>query len=152
MAENGSCDDGGAVNQFLTRPIIDGVTDSSSGEETASSLNNQVSGHNVSARDQSNKANLQLTCFTEESHDATLHFQIISLSKQIYIWIGCNSAKLGHLYAGAPTRPDNTASVTSLLGGGADSTVAGIARRLVLRTGLNIILACNIPKSSPMLE
>jgi proteasome assembly chaperone 4 len=101
---------------------------------------------------QSSDANVQLTCFTEESHDVTLHFQIISLTKQIYIWIGCNSAKLGHLYAGAATRPNNTASVTSLLGGGADSTGAGIARRLVLRTGLNIILACNIPKNSPMLE
>jgi len=101
---------------------------------------------------QSSDANVQLTCFTEESHDVTLHFQIISLTKQIYIWIGCNSAKLGHLYAGAATRPNNTASVTSLLGGGADSTGAGIARRLVLRTGLNIILACNTPKNSPMLE
>lgn len=101
---------------------------------------------------QSTDANIQLTCFTEEAHDVTLHFQIISLTKQIYIWIGCNSAKLGHLYAGAATRPNNTASVTSLLGGGADSTGAGIARRLVLRTGLNIILACNIPKNSPMLE
>jgi proteasome assembly chaperone 4 len=101
---------------------------------------------------QSSDAKVQLTCFTEESHDVTLHFQIISLTKQIYIWIGCNSAKLGHLYAGAATRPNNTASVTSLLGGGADSTGAGIARRLVLRTGLNIILACNIPKNSPMLE
>lgn len=101
---------------------------------------------------QSSDVNVQLTCFTEESHDVTLHFQIISLTKQIYVWIGCNSAKLGHLYAGAATRPDNTASVTSLLGGGADSTGAGIARRLVLRTGLNIILACNIPKNSPLLE
>lgn len=101
---------------------------------------------------QSTDPNIQLTCFTEEAHDVTLHFQIISLTKQIYIWIGCNSAKLGHLYAGAATRPNNTASVTSLLGGGADSTGAGIARRLVLRTGLNIILACNIPKNSPTLE
>lgn len=101
---------------------------------------------------QSSDVNVQLTCFTEESHDVTLHFQIISLTKQIYVWIGCNSAKLGHLYAGAATRPNNTASVTSLLGGGADSTGAGIARRLVLRTGLNIILACNIPKNSPLLE
>ncbi|GLJ42315.1 hypothetical protein SUGI_0876090 [Cryptomeria japonica] len=47
---------------------------------------------------------------------------------------------------------NNTVSITSLLGGGADSTGAGIAHRLVLRTGLNIILACNIPKGSPMLE
>ncbi|XP_057860643.1 uncharacterized protein LOC131069300 isoform X2 [Cryptomeria japonica] len=85
--------------------IDDGAIDSSSGKETTFSLNKEGSSQSVSAGDRSNNVNLQLTCFTEEAHDVTLHFQIISLSKQIYIWIGCNSAKLGHLYAGAPTRP-----------------------------------------------
>jgi len=32
---------------------------------------------------QSTDANIQLTCFTEEAHDVTLHFQIISLTKQV---------------------------------------------------------------------
>ncbi|KDP20234.1 hypothetical protein JCGZ_08633 [Jatropha curcas] len=99
-----------------------------------------------------NGGGLQVTNFTEIVDDVTLHFQIICLSKQIYAWIGCNSAKFGHLYAAAPTRPTNTASVTCLLGGASDNTGSGIARRLVLKTGLNIILACNIPKNSPMLE
>lgn len=95
---------------------------------------------------------VEITCFTEDGHDATLYFQIIRLKKQIYVWIGCNSAKLGHLYAAAITRPNNTASVTSIMGGAADNTGSSIARRLVLKTGLNVILACNIPKNSPMLE
>jgi proteasome assembly chaperone 4 len=43
-------------------------------------------------------------------------------------------------------------SVTSVLGGTSDNTGSGMARRLVLKTGLNIVLACNIPKDSPMLE
>lgn len=70
-------------------------------------------------------------------------------------------------------------SVTSILGGNSDNTGSGIARRLgnfvtllgvlknyyfgswfkilclffvVLKTGLNIIMACNIPKNSPMVE
>ncbi|OMO53411.1 hypothetical protein CCACVL1_28649 [Corchorus capsularis] len=71
---------------------------------------------------------------------------------EIYAWIGCNSAKLGHLYAAAPTPPTNSVSVTSILGGASDNTGSGIARRLVLKTGLNVIVACNIPKDSPMLE
>lgn len=95
---------------------------------------------------------LQITCFSELVDDATLHFQIIRFPKQIYAWIGCNSAKFGHLYAAASTRPSNTVSVTNILGGSAENTGSGIARRLVLKTGLNIILACNIPKNSPMLE
>ncbi|XP_075653786.1 uncharacterized protein LOC142624153 isoform X1 [Castanea sativa] len=96
---------------------------------------------------------VQITCFTEVVNDVALHFQILRLPKQIYVWIGCDSAKLGRIYAAAPTRPQkDMISVTSILGGASDNTGAGIARRLVLKTGLNIILACNIPKNSPMLE
>lgn len=95
---------------------------------------------------------VQVTCFTEVLEEVTLHFQIIRLHKQIYAWIGCNSARFGRLYAAAPTRPNNTVSVTNILGGSSDNTGSGIARRLVLKTGLNVILACNIPKNSPMLE
>lgn len=104
-----------------------------------------------SSYDPSSEA-VQVTCFTEDLHDVTLHFQIIRLSKQIYAWIGCNTAKFGHLYAAATTRPDNRVSVTSVLGGTSDNTGSSMARRLVLKTGLNIVLACNIPKDSPMLE
>ncbi|URE26056.1 hypothetical protein MUK42_18112 [Musa troglodytarum] len=95
---------------------------------------------------------VQITCFTEDLHDVTLHFQIIKLAKQIFVWIGCNTAKFGHLYAAAITRPNDQAAVTPILGGTSDNTGSGIARRLVLKTGLNIIVACNIPKDSPMLE
>ncbi|XP_073146811.1 uncharacterized protein [Henckelia pumila] len=95
---------------------------------------------------------VQVTSFSQVSDDVTFHFQIIRLQKQIYAWIGCNSAKFGHLYAAAPTRQSDTISVTSLIGGTSDNTGSGIARRLVLKTGLNIVLACNLPKNSPMLE
>ncbi|KAI0494390.1 hypothetical protein KFK09_024524 [Dendrobium nobile] len=76
----------------------------------------------------------------------------VSLVNEIYAWIGCNSAKFGHLYAAAPTRPSNTVSVTSLLKGNADNTGSSMARRLVLKTGLSVVLACNLPKDSPILE
>ncbi|KAJ1274334.1 hypothetical protein BS78_05G054400 [Paspalum vaginatum] len=95
---------------------------------------------------------MQITCFTEDLHDVTLHFQIMKFSKQIYVWVGCNTSKFGLLYAAATTRPDNRVSVTSILGGTSDNTGSSMARRLVLRTGLNIVLACIIPKDSPMLE
>lgn len=95
---------------------------------------------------------VKVSCFTEVFDDVTIQFQIIRLAKQIYVWVGCNSAKFGSLYAAASTRPSNTVSVTSVLGGTSDNTGSGIARRLVLKTGLNIILACNIPKNNPLLE
>uniref|UniRef100_A0A0E0MKE1 Uncharacterized protein n=1 Tax=Oryza punctata TaxID=4537 RepID=A0A0E0MKE1_ORYPU len=76
----------------------------------------------------------------------------LSFDNNIYAWVGCNTAKFGHLYAAASTRPGNGVSVTSVLGGTSDNTGSSMARRLVLKTGLNIVLACNIPKDSPMLE
>lgn len=95
---------------------------------------------------------VNITTFTEDLKDYTFHFQIIRLHKQIFAWIGCNSAKLGHIYAAAPISQNSMVSVTSILGGTSDNTGSSIARRLVLKTGLNIVLACNIPKNSPMLE
>ncbi|GLT79138.1 hypothetical protein SLA2020_506390 [Shorea laevis] len=89
---------------------------------------------------------LEITCFSELVDDVTFHFQIIRFPKQIYAWIGCNSTKFGEL------KQSNTVGVTSILGGSSDNTGSGIARRLVLKTGLNIILAYSIPENSPMLE
>ncbi|CAN0897923.1 hypothetical protein LINGRAHAP2_LOCUS19393 [Linum grandiflorum] len=91
---------------------------------------------------------LRIHCFTEVVDELTLHFQIIRLPKQIYAWIGCNSSKLGHLYAAANTRPSQSGSVSvsCVLGGASDNTGS------VLKSGLNVMLACNIPKNSPMIE
>ncbi|KMT19714.1 hypothetical protein BVRB_1g007690 [Beta vulgaris subsp. vulgaris] len=100
----------------------------------------------------SKDGSVEITCFSDDLYETTVHFQIINLHKQIYVWIGCNSAKLGPLCAAGPTRPNNTVSVTSILGSTSDNAGFGFARRLVLRTGLNIILACNLPKDNPMLE
>ncbi|XP_052202852.1 uncharacterized protein LOC127808370 isoform X1 [Diospyros lotus] len=112
-----------------------------------------IGGHEInSSNNDEDGGGIQVTCFTEVMDDVTLHFQIISLHKQIYAWIGCNSAKFGHLYAAAPTPPNSTVSVTNLLGGTSDNTGSSVARRLVHKTGLNVLLACNIPKNSPTLE
>ncbi|KAJ6805838.1 proteasome assembly chaperone 4 [Iris pallida] len=112
----------------------------------------QCNGEGKSLETQAVDDDVQITCFTEDLQDTVLHFQIIRLPKQIYVWIGCNSVKFGHLYAGASTRPNNMVGVTALLGGTSDNTGSSIARRLVLKTGLSVVLACNIPKDSPMLE
>ncbi|KAL4615564.1 hypothetical protein ACB092_07G135400 [Castanea dentata] len=104
-------------------------------------LNEAISSALVFNDEVGNGGGVQITCFNEVVNDVALHFQILRLPKQIYVWIGS-----------APTRPKDLISVTSILGGASDNTGSGIARRLVLKTGLNIILACSIPKNSPMLE
>ncbi|XP_027120950.1 uncharacterized protein [Coffea arabica] len=80
--------------------------------------------------DGSRSNGVEIISFSDVVDDATLHFHIIRLHRQIYAWIGCNSAKFGHLYAAAPTRPSNAVSVTSLIGGSSDNAGAGIARRI----------------------
>ncbi|KMZ62415.1 hypothetical protein ZOSMA_467G00080 [Zostera marina] len=95
---------------------------------------------------------VRISSFSEDVRDGSLYFQIIRLRKQMYVWIGYNSAKFGHLYASVPTRPNNSVSVTSLIGGGSDNSGSSIARHLVHKTGLNIILACHLPKDTPLLE
>ncbi|GAU24725.1 hypothetical protein TSUD_355540 [Trifolium subterraneum] len=72
---------------------------------------------------------LQFITFTELVNNVSLHYQIIRFPKQ-----------------------NNVVSVTNILGGNSDNTGSGIARQLVLKTGLNIIMACNIPKNNPMVE
>eukprot|EP00262_Sarcandra_glabra_P017137 TRINITY_DN5781_c0_g1_i1.p1 TRINITY_DN5781_c0_g1~~TRINITY_DN5781_c0_g1_i1.p1 ORF type:complete len:175 (+),score=24.56 TRINITY_DN5781_c0_g1_i1:141-665(+) len=143
------------VSKELKGCVSDDILQPSGGQkekELIVSSNRIYNGGSCSTENQATNGDVEITCFTEDMHDVTLHFQIIRLQKQIYAWIGCNSAKFGHLYAAAPTRPNNTVSVTSILGGAADNIGSSIARRLVLKTGLNIVLACNIPKDSPMLE
>lgn len=93
-----------------------------------------------------------LHSFSHEVQDGILHFQILKLDKQLYIWVGCNSAKLGQLYASMPTRFEKIPSLATLIGGSAESVGASIARRLALKTGWSIVLACNLPKNSPNLE
>ncbi|KAM0962477.1 hypothetical protein EV2_022305 [Malus domestica] len=102
--------------------------------------------------DDDDAGGVQVTCFSEVVNETTFHLQIIRLPKQIYAWIGCNSTKFGHLYAAAPMRPNSTVGVTSILGGASDNTGSGIARRLGRLSIFCIILPCNIPKNSPMLE
>ncbi|CAO2834482.1 unnamed protein product [Amaranthus hypochondriacus] len=75
-------------------------------------------------------SNVDITCFSDLVDETTVDFQIIHLNKQIYVWIGCNSTKLGPLCAAAPTRPNNSVSVTAILGSTSDNTGFGIARRL----------------------
>ncbi|KAF4394260.1 uncharacterized protein LOC115714312 [Cannabis sativa] len=114
-------------------------------------LNSALSSAHISKGDDV----VPITCFTEAVNDVTVHFQIIRLPRQIYVWIGCNSAKFGNLYAAAPTSttsPKNGVNVSCVLGGTSDNTGSGIVRRLVLKTGHHVILASNIPKNPPLLE
>lgn len=40
----------------------------------------------------------RIHCFTEQAPDATIHFQIIDLGLQLYIWVAVGGAKLQNMY------------------------------------------------------
>jgi proteasome assembly chaperone 4 len=44
---------------------------------------NQTEGQNSSSGVSSSEEGMQVTCFTEDLHDVTLHFQIVRFSKQV---------------------------------------------------------------------
>ncbi|KAI7984175.1 Proteasome assembly chaperone 4 [Camellia lanceoleosa] len=140
-----SCGSAAGVEEVLVDVVVKGVGGLGiEGGATSSDGSFEVINSNNGDGD-SYSGGVQVTCFTEVLEDVTLHFQITRLHKQIYAWIGCNSAIFGRLY-------NNTMSVTNILGGSSDNIGSGIARRLVLKTGLDVILACNIPKNTPCLR
>ncbi|CAI0452318.1 unnamed protein product, partial [Linum tenue] len=133
-------------------PLPDSSSCSRAQSHAVVPLVDQIMASTTSPQQENDAGGLQVHCFTDVVDELTLHFQIIRLPKQIYAWIGCNSSKMGHLYAAAHTRPSEGVSVSCVLGGSSDNPGAGIARRIVLKSGLNVILASNIPKNSPLIE
>ncbi|GAQ86520.1 hypothetical protein KFL_002940060 [Klebsormidium nitens] len=90
-------------------------------------------------------------CFSEEASDVVVHFQIIKFEQQYYVWVGCNSAAFGSLYAAVPTKFDPQPSVAQLITKGGDAG-ALMAQRLSKRTGCQIFLACSLPSNSSSIE
>ena len=42
-------------------------------------------------------------CFSEETPDATIYFQIVDLGRQLFIWIGAGGAKMNNLFMAIQT-------------------------------------------------
>ena len=47
---------------------------------------------------------MQHHCFTEECDDVPVHFQLVLLAQQIYVWVGLGTPKMGNLCVATPTR------------------------------------------------
>ena len=52
-------------------------------------------------------------CFSEEVLDNTLHFQIMDLGRQLYIWVGTGAAQMGSLAMASPLGAQTGASPSS---------------------------------------
>lgn len=45
-----------------------------------------------------NERKTRMRCFTEDAPDATMHFQIMDLGQQIFVWVAVGGAKLQNMY------------------------------------------------------
>lgn len=101
--------------------------------------------------------------FTVDAPGATLHFQIVQLCEQLYVWVGAGQRgeRPGHgeLAMAIKTRMSDMPVVTTLPlgGGGGDSLQADcvsnqMAQRLAKRTGKCVVASCNIPAELQVLQ
>lgn len=110
--------------------------------------------------------------FTVEAPGAHVHFQIVQLCDQLYVWVGAGNVGEppvhGELSMALKTRMSDTPAVTTLLAGGGGSNAGGgggegaatasvsasnqMAQRLAKRTGKCVVASCNIPSELSTLQ
>ncbi|GLC42174.1 hypothetical protein PLESTB_000638600 [Pleodorina starrii] len=91
--------------------------------------------------------------FVTQTHDAVLHFQILDLGRQYYVWVSAVGPKLGNLYLAIKTPADTSPAVASLLpASGAGGEGPAMAQRLALKLGRPVVCSCNMPQNAPLLQ
>jgi hypothetical protein len=88
--------------------------------------------------------------------DERVHFQLAVLDGGIYLWIGCDDARLDSLAVGVPAavggRSGGLPSATTLLGGGdGDASSQLLAQRLSCKFGRPVIVSLNL-RDDPQLR
>ncbi|CAK9117503.1 unnamed protein product [Durusdinium trenchii] len=74
-----------------------------------------------------------------------LHFHVMQLEGQIFLWIGGERLGLDDLHVATPTRFDALPSVASLRGE-VDGHASGLAQKLSRRFGRMIFFSLNLPE------
>eukprot|EP00803_Ostreobium_quekettii_P002480 evm.model.scf_859EXC.3 EVM.evm.TU.scf_859EXC.3 scf_859EXC:26891-27946(+) len=90
-------------------------------------------------------------CFSEELDGATVHFQVIDLGRQLYVWVSAAGPKLGNLYAtGSPDA--GMPPVSALIAGGPGCETEGMAQRLAARFDRPVVCSFNELPNAPHLQ
>jgi hypothetical protein len=84
-----------------------------------------------------------------EGDAGALHFQLLELPRQLYLWVGAGAPRMGNLCVAVPTRMDPAPAVATLIDGDAGDEAAGMARRLTRRAGVPVALSLNLPPGAP---
>ncbi|KAF0700924.1 Aste57867_8572 [Aphanomyces stellatus] len=86
--------------------------------------------------------------FQEEFVDQKFNVQIWLLPNACFVWIGLDGspARMGSMSTAVKTRYDPLPLASSLIGGSGDEVEQQMAQRLVLRTGKQVFVSCNLPE------
>jgi proteasome assembly chaperone 4 len=95
---------------------------------------------------------LKLREFTESAVDSIIHFQILELEDQLYVWIGSGGARMESLHTAMMTKFDNLPVVATHFGEGAVGDGAALAQRLSKKTGKAVSVSCSLPPNTPLLQ
>ncbi|KAK9807900.1 hypothetical protein WJX72_012474 [[Myrmecia] bisecta] len=106
-----------------------------------------------------NSTSIRQHCFSEEAEGleegCTVHFQVVSFHRSLFIWVGVGTPKLASL-ALAAAHPASACRAlppaATLLRGGADDSSAGLAQKLAQKTGQPVACSINLPPHTPLLQ
>ncbi|DBA66724.1 TPA: hypothetical protein ACH3X2_001873 [Trebouxia sp. C0005] len=73
---------------------------------------------------------LRQRCFSEAGPDGVVHFQIVDLRRQLFVWVSAGSTELGNLSMATQTRMDNVPAVASLNHSSSNDAANTLAQKL----------------------
>ena len=91
--------------------------------------------------------------------DVPVHFQILNLGRQLYIWVGTGTATqaaaFSNLALALPQQLSSSAAAsqpvaTSLVRGSGDDVATGMARKLVQKVRMPVALSWSLPAGDTM--
>ena len=98
---------------------------------------------------------LQYHAFSAEALDSHVHFQVLDLGRQLYIWLGAgDQARLGNIWLAMPGRATaggTVPPVTGLVRGGPACQGSSLAQRLTMRMGRPVAVAWGLSGSDDAL-
>jgi hypothetical protein len=87
-----------AANAETASPRHGGTPERQAVAATAGELGDLQLGSSSSSSHLQAGMRSRIHCFTEQAPDAAIHFQIIDLGLQLYIWVAVGGAKLQNMY------------------------------------------------------
>ncbi|XP_064486174.1 proteasome assembly chaperone 4-like [Ornithodoros turicata] len=88
--------------------------------------------------------NFSMHQFSRRFGDIVIHFAILKMKDNFFLWIGTGRATIGNLSVAMATGFGKTSTSTSLLGDPTDLTSSSLASKLSQKTGCQVFVSYNV--------